>query len=282
MLKRESNWITRALTLAVLCAVALTTSPLLAATIINEDFQNQTAGTNPVPLFSSGTNTPVGTVIAREDVPNGRIVNVVDSTTSPVDPFGPIGNKSLQLYSESTTGASVFFRSSSPGLTSGTLALNALVSTTPIVGSEGPWFSVILGGTTGTSLGGNSTDGITRIDFRNTGRIAVRYNGGLSVADQVYTANTNYLIEITFDTDTDLFSVTLNDSPLTTGSGSVSSWTPLSTSLASVNAVYVSGYDAIDPGQAFVDNIILTDIPEPAGVVLLAAGGLLMLLRQRR
>lgn len=274
---------------AGVCAFALcmTAASAQAATIIDENFQSQTAGSNPVALASSGTATPVGNVTTREDEPNGRIVQVVDSTTSPVDPFGPAGNKSLQLYSESTTATSVFFRSSSPGIASGALSMNMMVTTTPTPGDVGPWFSVILGGTaSNTFLGGNGTDGLARIDFRSDSSILIRANGGNFFADQTYTANTNYLLNIEFDANTHLFSISLNGSPLTTGGGTANSWTTLSTSLTSANALQVygaaSGTSTIRTGEAFVDNILLTDVPEPASMALLAAGGLLITTRRRR
>ncbi len=171
-------------------------------------------------------------------------ISVVDSVSTPVDPFGGVGNKSLRLYG----GVDGRVRYDGAGSVSGAGRF---------------------------SMDFNVADGLFRVDLEDdTGNNGVQLvadcRGGSTILrydtpsininfDQTVSAGTDYELVVDFDTDTDTFSGTINGTPLTVGVQTVFPFIGLATEIAKLDlqTYHDAGYAA----DVFVDNIWLGVAP---------------------
>ena len=110
-------------------------------------------------------------------------------------------------------------------------------------------------------------------------------NGGSpqSIAlDNSLLASTNYDMQLTFDTDTNKWSGTLNGNPITANGGTQTEFDFTTTSVSKVEGiVFIGGLTSGTDTRMFVDDIEMDVIPEPGslGFMVIASG--ILLLRRR-
>lgn len=192
--------------------------PALAAPF---DFQSDTVGAFP----SAGL---VG-VIASGSTPSGTAgVKIADSTTTPADPFGVPGNKSLQMMKMLGGGADARVRFGYGGsfptsLTNGTMELDLYMSLNVPAGYTNPGLAVSLG--SGGGQAQNFTTVGPIIEMRGHARdIRVYESGGSRTLDQEIFPNVVNHLVIDWDAASMTFTLKLNGTTLTDNGGAVSSF----------------------------------------------------------
>jgi hypothetical protein len=288
--------------LALASAFFASTALSFAATQTVADFQDQTAGQQP-----AGPN--VSFLFPDRVAANGATnsIRIADSTTSPADPFGGAGNKSLYLkYEKNTAVAGGEINSAQfalPGYTSaaplasGTLSFDVW-GIQPASGTGQQYFEFSLTTATGDTANGRGASiaavQVSLTDTSSTGTVRI-FNGTTQGSKATATTTTFPLgvkntFAISWDAGTDSWSLKLNDETvMATISGSLVSSFVQPTNQAGASAVRFTFGDPTNTsvGTAyFVDNITLTTVPEPAGVALvgsaIAALAALALRRKKR
>ncbi len=232
------------------------------ASCIDEDFNSLTVGD-----YHPGTDAPsdIGAYSWSSNGPN--TYSIVDGNSSPADPFGGAGNKSLRLYCDTTAGggkdATARYKN----------ANNESVSGNGELTLKWYWVSgdsmVTLAGTTATE------NYVIALNLR------VKYDGTIrdNIAgvnlDQTMSQNTVYTLEVSFNTDDDTWTAKLNGTLLThNGSTYVGDLGGSSKDIESINKVMVEAYVSYSapstPAESFFDDILL--VPEPATIGLLTLG----------
>jgi hypothetical protein len=207
---------------------------------------------------------------------------VVDGSSSPADPFGGSGNKSMLVednYNADTTYVGWDYNNASaPDIVSGTLKFQLYLSSN---GSYLTPYTNVRIGQNGAGSGATSAM-LVYFSFPSgayLNKVAVDVNGVTHALDNAVNFNTIYDVELTFDSVTHTMSGKLNGNPLT--EGSTTSWgysKPLLNAIDSVT--FNTGTNSQVGNRVFVDNIVLDAVPEPS-MLGLASLGLLGMIRRR-
>ena len=252
---------------AVAACAGLMAGPVSAA-YIDVDFENETVGDQPD--SASYVSAPAG---------SGTRVVVVDDASTPANPLGSAGNKSLLLEKSVGNGTAIAgFIGAAGGLTKGTLTLDfAAHGFDPA--QQGPVYPDIQ---VGPST--NNANVTTKAIFLTHSGASFRYQANGSVwvdFDQSLTTDVNHTLTIQFDTVTDTWSAELDGTSLTSGGGATSTFA-MNVAVDNIRSVtFAAGYSTNENTRFFVDNIVMA-VPEPASVGLLAAGLVGFGLRRRR
>ncbi len=242
--------IKHSLLLAALSATVCFVPASHAAILLSENFDSMTTGVSPSGwTVSQPTNT-----------------SVLVTDTQFVS-----GLNSLQLHDASTAAgfpaASASFDQVTSGVVTVNLDMRATVTTRDAL-------YVKLRNSLSQDLGG--------IRFNTNGTFAYMAAGGTWTASSVtYTADTWYSLEITFDLDAKTYSASVGGSSVVENAAFRSTAT-----VFDANALALQSFVGVGSfvGDAFVDNITISTIPEPSTTT--AAAGLLTLLaaccRRRR
>jgi hypothetical protein len=253
---------------AVVTASVLAISSMASAAYLTVDFESDTVGSAPASASSVGA-------------PANTEVRVIDSGSTPADPFGGAGNQSLFMRDDSESlNAEATWKGVGPGLTSGTFTIQYLLQdggNTSGGYADNPYMNIRLGDT----AGGSTLSGIGPwIDQNGT---SLRNLADSSIFDQVPLLNAVNTLTLAFDTATDTFTGTLNSAALTTGGSPLNTVHPFTSLLSSIDGFYAgaawsSPYDV----HFFMDNAELDAIPEPASIGLIVGAGAMMLRRRSR
>lgn len=240
-------------------AVFTLVSNLAAQVIWSQDFQSMTAGIAPSgPGISvQGTN---GTT---------QIIKVVDSGTTPADPFGPSTNKSL-LFEKTGGTQQINVAFAVPQTLAGVITFDAYSYM-----SSPDWDTPLLSiytfdasnniGTLMTISGTNATVGTPTV-----------YN-----QTNVWTLNQANQVKIEFFTN-NTYNVYINNSLL--------SFPTIGSNIPYYSSAFTNGITSIRIGtantlqkesQVYFDNIVLS-VPEPASTALLGLAALLFLILMKR
>ncbi|MCC6424146.1 MAG: PEP-CTERM sorting domain-containing protein [Phycisphaerales bacterium] len=247
---------TRIMSAALVTAALAVGASSASAAILSQNFEGDTPGGAPSgTLYTSGH------------------IEVVDSSTNPVDPFAASGNHSLLVEDNSDPNSANAVFSASGASTTGTFSFDFWST------KDGTWTTPYFEVRIGNSTVQNGSDLGVWFAFNNSGNI-VNY-GGQGTLDQTLTHNASHTIVINYDTSTDKWSGTLDNVPLTAGSGSITQF-DFYTALASVQSFgFSAGYSTTTTVRGFVDNLLVV-VPEPTTLSLLAVSAGLGLLRPRR
>lgn len=247
-----------------LAAVALSAFGLSAATnaaILTEDFES----------FDGGTDITTGGAITVADTGPNRTVKA-NSTTD-----NKIGNVSMHIKDTDTFNPSPTVTFSFPAMTSGSVTLTVWVET-----------QVPDGGEFAMRLGGQETDAaisadLARVAFNWTGPTDTRTTQLAARHDTTWTPlalspveDTAYTITMTFDTDTDTYTASLNGTQMSSGNF-VS--TRKADNISSLHLMFGGATTTVRVGEFFIDNVSV--VPEPATLGLVGLGGLALLRRRR-
>lgn len=237
--------------------------------------------------FESDTLGSAPSTITPNDVkdPGSNIVEVVDNTSTPSNPIGVAGNRSVVLQdTDSGADARLNYLLDAP-LTSGTVEFTFALED---AGNAGNPFGAIFMGS-GVTSGGNvssSTRGANILFSGNSSttsfELVVITPTGTVTLDNVGDLGTSYDIVLNFDSNSDSWSGTINGDTITGSAGVVTSFA-YDEPQPDLNSVeFVSGTIAKINSTFFVDNISV--IPEPSQFAFL--GGILVLslvcVRRRR
>jgi hypothetical protein len=256
---------------SLLAAIALATPSASASPYISHNFDTDTS--NVAPSGTTYLSAPGST----------RAIVVDSSTTTPLDPFGGTGNKSLLLEdNDSGQNSAVAFQGAVAGLNSGTFSATIYAANT--TGFMTPQGTVRLGVSNAASTA-NIGPWLT---FESTFAQVVTPGGTLTL-DNVLTANTAYNLTLTFDAVAHTFSGTIgpadgSSSPvaLSDDSGDTTSFA-FRSNVGPITSVFLGGGFVGRTGvRVFFDNVQVSEVPEPASLSLLGLGGLLALRRGRR
>lgn len=262
-----------------LLTVLTLTSTLFAAqasaqVVYENDFQSYTPGEAP-----SGTD-----VFVKYNGRDGDRVYIVDSTTTPVNPIGGTGNKSLYIYNDHTNTkvpVGQFTVADTGAIAKGTISFEIYVSSTP----GDPGVAEVNLGQLGT-LDAVRASSLTTIQFQNSsdpakdpGNIRIFQNstsgsGPATYLDQHVILDAVNTITLSWDIETQKVTGTVNGEAMTIGSTTEFDFTTTLSPLG-VSQVRYTATGAQDVGY-FVDNLSVTAIPEPSHLVL-ALGTLLVL-----
>lgn len=237
------------------------------------DFQADTVGGNP------------GAADYIEET-GGSVVEVIGASSTPADPFGGAGNKSLWLQDDSATGSAQagFRRTTTEAV--GWLGLKFNVTQDATYPT--PFFQVRLFDDGVTSLDGsastaemgpwmafNASLAGDPIDIRVADTV-----GGWLILDQTLTSNTVHTLVITFNAASDTFTALLDGSPLTDDGGTTTAF-PFRTPQSGIDAIeFTAAHYTRTGAQAFVDDIQL--VPEPNVTALLAVAGAVLWRRRKK
>ena len=243
----------------VLLVVGICTVSVQAA-VIDEDFEGLTVGS----YSSADTNDSPADVGASSWAGYGQTqADIVDSGSTPADPFGGAGNQSMVLV--------------------GTAA-----GANPVVQYDGDAIT----GSARFKLDFNNSAGDIYIEIKDSvGTKAISIYAystgvigmlGVSNFEETYNMDTNYCLLIDFDVVADTYTATLNGTDLTRKIGEVVHTThSFRNATADISDVWLENYLAGGGSEAFFDDLSVI-IPEPVTLGLLAVGGLMALIRRRR
>ncbi|MDP0496428.1 MAG: hypothetical protein Q7Q73_09495 [Verrucomicrobiota bacterium JB024] len=245
-----------------------------AQLVYENNFQQYTPGDAP-----SGTD-----VFVKYNGRDGNLVYVVDSSTTPADPFGGVGNKSMYVHYDHTsskTPAGQFTVTNTGAIAKGTISFDIYIDGDPTgtglvevnLGQLGILDAVRASSLTTIQIqtGSNPDNdpGKIRI-FQNSasGGSTAYYMDQFAVLDAVNT------ITLSWDIDTKKVTGTINGESMTIGSTSEFDFTTQLSPDGVSQVRYTS--TGVQDVSYFVDNISATAIPEPSHSVL-ALGALLVL-----
>ena len=245
-----------------------------ATVYIDENFDADTTGGHPAGASS----------VVDDGVGGNLIVEIVDSISSPVDPFGGAGNKSLFMVDNAPKDtvnspaqdiADVNFRGTVPvaGISQGTLTVDFYLTAADDYGF------VRMGKTTDDVFAATELGWYIRMG--GDGTLQYIANAGWKTFDQAISVATAHTLEITFDTDTDTFTGKVDSAALTGDSGATTAFNYFwDNTFDGLNMLQLRVGGRGDVGrEMFFDNVKL--VPEPASMALMMIGGLLCLRRRR-
>lgn len=228
------------------------------------DFQGDTVG-----------SAPTNGVIYSDIHTDVTQVEVVDAASTPADPFGGAGNKSLWMEDTGGTNSTLTFGINSPGYTQGILSAKIYV----VDDATNTFQYVDLNGGTGAANQGNGDIG-PWIQY-----IPDDYGfRAITSAGAVYFSNSfphNAVVDLVlhFDTATDTFTGTIDGNTLTDGTNTTFAFFNDLSELTSVRIVHGMSVDR-PTATTFYDNVTL--VPEPSSMMLLGLGALVLVRRKRR
>lgn len=225
------------------------------ATILEHDFQG-----DPVGPFSPAGNT------ATFVLGSGAGISVV---TGANDVFVGGANQSLKLDAPNS-GSAIFYAvhdvdSSNGATTTGTFSIDFYHSMSG--GSFQPFTEIKLGKNDG---GGFVEQTGIWLGINGDGNVLI-FGSSTVVTDQGLSFDQPHNIVVDFDVIAGTFSASVDNSPLTASSGGVSVFA-FSAAVSSINALELSAPSSSRSGSVFIDNILITNIPEPASAGLLLIG----------
>lgn len=227
------------------------------------DFQSDAVGSAPTNgvIFSS-INNPV---------------EVVNDSSTPSDPFGGTGNKSLWMEDTNTTNSTLTFNVGGPGYAAGTISAKIYVVSDQTNTFE---YFDINGGTGNANTGAGDIGPWIQYIPDLYGFRAYTSSGAVYFTNSV-PHNTVIDLVVQFDAATDTFTGTINGSALTDGTNTTFNFYNSLSTLSSVRIV--NGQSTQDSGLStttFYDDITL--VPEPSSMMLLGLGALALVGRKRR
>jgi hypothetical protein len=244
-----------------------------ATVFISEDFEGDTVGAAPANatfIQLAGANS---------------LAIVVDDGSTPANPIGPAGNKSLLLRDRiNTTDIRASFKGSLPdeGITQGKIAyqfhaVNAAGDTIPVVSMRA--------GLNDDASGGSRIDNSEAaflLSFEAASNRIVILEGGVSrILQQTWAPNVLNNVAIEFDAVAQTWGASLNGVTLTKSDSSsqFSFWS----AVGAINQFdFVTGAGSNIQSTVFFDNLQVTGVPEPSVASLTMAGILVCLGPLRR
>ncbi|MBE2204968.1 MAG: PEP-CTERM sorting domain-containing protein [Chthoniobacterales bacterium] len=258
-------------TLLPLSALLFSVLPIIpanAAVLWSENFQGMTSGSTP-PVQAPPASVGINNITANITGTNRTIVT--DAGTSPVDPFGGAGNKSL-MFEKTGTGSSSspYFFATVPETTLGILTFDLYT-----VNDGGSFTTPIF--TFYTYDGGNWSNIGAFVNIFATSITA--FSGTTAkTASSVITANTANQVSLEFFANS-TYTVKVNGSAVSFSGTTVLSY--YSGSASSIDRVRMGSQDTSNTkSRVFVDNIVL--VPEPGTCILLGLAGMAFLLNRRK
>lgn len=244
-----------------------------AAPTYTLDFESDTLGAHPANWYGGAEPANTSTV-------------VVDDTTSPANPIGPAGNKSLVISDASAAGDAHITLATGHLTTGGdadpvNLAANAIPQGTLTFNfnltQSGFLWEFKEAGSLGMYIYKESTSAPMKV---YNGVTSLTFDGDFS-APGFY--NTTHTMEISFDFATDTFSAKLDNAQLTSGGGTITSFGFAEPMSRGLSLLFFEGayYGPGETSNAFYDNFVLAPVPEPAALSLLGLGALAMLRRRK-
>lgn len=248
------------------------------AALLFADFQGDTPGTAPG--------------VAGNVQQNGT-TTIVTTTDSASDPFGVPGNQSMRLHDQDGTGTG--YRA--------TLAIGTLPATSTDVSIEmdliytapvGNWTvtNLIIGDSVGATLpwfpNANAVQvfpALTSGGIGSVGQLGGYYSqGAAGGGGTVITQNVPFHLKIVTDSATSSYNVFVDGVPIgwDFGGGTVFDIPTAGTNAINMMTFTSEGLGVPSMGDVFVDNIVVTSVPEPATCVLLfTCFGCMAFLRRR-
>lgn len=243
---------------AIAIACILAHMNVHAGVIWTQDFQTQTPGA-----------APSGPGITQNSNGSTRLISVVDSTTNPADPFGPAGNLSLVLEKTSTgttSSPNIYFNL--PETTAGILTFNAYSYQ-----SSPDWDNPLL---TVYMNDGSNIGVFALFDINNS---TVVPSSGARTATNAWAVNSVNRVKIEFF-DNQTYSISINDILLSFPT--IGTVVPYYGAATSLDTLRIGIQDnARTEARVFVDNFVLTAVPEPGSVALLGIASIAILLVKR-
>lgn len=260
--------------------LSLAAGSLAQAAYLSLDFQSDTVG-----------SPPAGYVVHSPAVGNANNFAIVaDAGSSPADPFGGAGNKSLftqdNLNTDSMFISWDYNNAAAPDIVDGTLKFKIYLSSSG--GFTSPYANVRLG--QNGSGSGSSSAILIYFSFPSgayLNKIAIDTPSGPQILDNALNFNTDYDVAITFDSITHTLSGTLTDNsvaiptPVPLTQGSTTSWGYSKPTLNAIDSVaFQTGTTGGVGNRVFFDNVVLDAVPEPS-MLGFACLGLIAMARRR-
>jgi len=270
------NFLASAITVTL--ALALSTSSG-AITLIDVDFDDDTTGGDPTSTFlQKGTD-------GSSEV---HTIEVVDSASTPADPFGGTGNKSMMVRADSAGTApnhSYVTWYSDTSVTNETVTFSMSIYIDK--NASGNFNQVIAVGNSGGGLIASNQTALdmTIVQTGGGGRFQVYdgntfFSGGIDqTPGGTFGYNTVMELEAELNMVTQTFEMSINGTQLTHSGGDKTF--DFRNSIVEIDAAQVFQSAAVNEGQVFYDNVRLT-VPEPGSFLLLTLGGLSLIARRRR
>jgi hypothetical protein len=232
------------------------------------DFQSDTVGAAP-------TNG-----LVYSDYQLGTQVKVVDSGSTPADPFGGSGNHSLWMEDTGQSNSTLTWGvGSGNGFAQGTI--KAQVYVVDDANNTLQYFG-INGGIGSANTG--AADLGPWLMYKEGTLQAIALSGTKTLTTPV-PVNTVLNVVVNFDSATHTYTGSINGNPLTDGTTTTFDFFNTDASLTELESVRIVHATSIqdDPSSSttFYDNVSLNAVPEPTSGALLL-GGLLMLTRRRK
>lgn len=243
------------------------------APVLVEDFQNDTVGTAP------GGAWLTAYAKVRDDGDDR-------SSTVISDPgyFGDAGNHIVKMVSNDSTATNqLYFEGLPTAVTGGSMKFKTYIES--MTGSTAPILRIYVGDDDGSQALDQSETAF-RLQFTADGLVQMVTADGTLTADQGYSQNQAMDVEVFFDTlDDPGFSIVINGQTLTAAGGTVDRFGLLSdiTLVDAVHLVHIGGGSGATGvlSTLYLDDLLITPVPEPMTLGLLAAL-LPMAMRRRR
>jgi MYXO-CTERM domain-containing protein len=237
-------------------------SGVASAAYLSLDFQGDTVGDPP-----SGT-------FYLSDSPPTNIVTVVDGSSSPADPFGGAGNKSMLVQDDTNaTDTRVSWKGAPGGLVNGVFKTQFYLNSS--AGFTVPYVNIRLG-KDGLAAGGTSEIAAWLLLSHPVapGKFVIDNSSvPYDILDNAIAFNTIHEVEITFDSTSHTFTGKLDGNPLTANSGTKTTW-DYYTNMSMIDSVmFNAGSSSTIDNRVFIDNVSLdAPIPEPSMLGLAGLG----------
>lgn len=258
--------------IAAIPLVVLLTATADATLLIDENFDNDPVGGNPTVnqlLLEQGTT----------------VVNVVDASSTPADPFGGAGNRSFYLEDQDATDSAQLGWGTEPFVTQTTnLSLTFKTYVVNDATFNDTYQIIRVGENNALTSTLNTLE--AAVDFviqEDRFQVNQGANGGVLTLDQApgvdFTMNSVWNMKIDISPATNTYELFVNNIQLTDDGGTVTQFNFRNN--LGVNFVSFIGLSTNDATRVFYDDVVL-EIPEPGSVTLLAGSGLALLFRRRR
>jgi len=250
---------------SLLLVLSACASAAWAAPIYTWDFQDAS--------YVPGT-TAAGTGVSTGGLTNGNVVSVVNSATTPVDPFGGAGNKSVYVHKASTSTDMPVFQLALPGystissLASGSVSFDIYVE--QLTNGRGSLeidlgtLGAVNANSRGSSLAAFQINTSTATVpgslsyFNNT-----TSGGSITTSPYVMSLNAVNNISVVWDAATKIYTISVNGTEVVSSAFTVASIAGFS----SIRFTKVSDGSATDLNY-FIDNVVVSAVPEPGTVSL--------------